>query len=99
MWSFVMRTNIGDVDSYLWHRKGTNQFCWRPVGKYWRASMVNDEEQHSLWSAFADVPDGWRIVHGEADPTACLDYIERNWTDIRPKSLQKKLAGKPRPER
>ena len=54
--------------------------------------LVNDEEQHSLWPAFADVPAGWRVVYGEADRAACLDYIEQNWTDIRPKSLRERLA-------
>ena len=39
--------------------------------------LVNDEEQHSLWPTFADVPDGWRVVYGEAERAACLDYIER----------------------
>lgn len=48
--------------------------------------LVNDEEQHSLWPAFADVPAGWRTVYGEADLAACLNYIEQNWTDIRPGS-------------
>ena len=55
--------------------------------------LVNDEEQHSLWPAFADVPAGWRVVYGEADRAACLDYIEQNWTDIRPRSLRERLAG------
>jgi uncharacterized protein YbdZ (MbtH family) len=50
--------------------------------------LVNDEEQHSLWRAFADVPAGWRVVYGAADRAACLDYIEQNWTDIRPKRLR-----------
>ena len=54
--------------------------------------LINDEEQHSLWPAFADVPAGWRVVYGEADRAACLDYIEQNWTDIRPKSLRERLA-------
>lgn len=54
--------------------------------------LVNDEEQHSLWPAFADVPEGWRVVFGEADRAACLEYIEQNWTDIRPKSLRERLA-------
>ena len=58
--------------------------------------LVNDEEQHSLWPAFADVPAGWRVVYGEADRAACLDYIEQNWTDIRPKSLREGLAQGPR---
>jgi uncharacterized protein YbdZ (MbtH family) len=55
--------------------------------------LVNDEEQHSLWPAFADVPAGWRVVYGEADRAACLEYIEQNWIDIRPKSLRERLAG------
>ena len=55
--------------------------------------LVNDEEQHSLWPSFADVPAGWQVVYGEADRAACLDYIEQNWTDIRPKSLRERLAA------
>lgn len=49
--------------------------------------LVNDENQHSLWPSFAPVPAGWSIAHGEADRASCVDYIERNWTDMRPKSL------------
>ena len=55
--------------------------------------LVNDEEQHSLWPAFADVPAGWRVVYGEATRAACLDYVDDNWTDMRPKSLRKVMAG------
>ncbi|MGK2869482.1 MAG: MbtH family protein [Mycobacterium sp.] len=55
--------------------------------------LVNDEEQHSLWPTFAEIPDGWRTVFGEADRAACLEYIEREWTDIRPKSLRDRLAA------
>lgn len=49
--------------------------------------LVNDEGQHSLWPVFADIPDGWTIVYGESDRQACLEYIERSWVDMRPKSL------------
>jgi glycopeptidolipid biosynthesis protein len=55
--------------------------------------LVNEEEQHSLWPAFADVPDGWRVVLADADRAACLDYVERHWSDIRPRSLRNRLAG------
>jgi MbtH protein len=58
--------------------------------------LVNDEDQHSLWPAFADVPAGWRRVHGEASRGDCLDYVERNWTDIRPRSLREALGSPPR---
>ena len=55
--------------------------------------LVDDQEQHSLWPSFADVPAGWRVVSGEADRGACLDYIEQNSTDIRPKSLRERLLA------
>jgi uncharacterized protein YbdZ (MbtH family) len=54
--------------------------------------LVNEEEQHSLWPTFADAPAGWRVAHGEADRTSCLEYIAQNWPDIRPKSLRDRLA-------
>jgi MbtH protein len=54
--------------------------------------LVTDEEQHSLWPAFADVPAGWRVVYGEADRAACLDHIEQNWPAILPKSLRERLG-------
>ncbi|MFE0174979.1 MbtH family protein [Streptomyces sp. NPDC059002] len=55
--------------------------------------LVNDEDQHSLWPAFADVPDGWKVVFGEADRAAALEYVENNWTDLRPKSLREAMAA------
>lgn len=54
--------------------------------------LVNDEDQHSLWPVFADIPAGWRVVHGEASRAACLDYVEKNWTDLRPKNLRDAMA-------
>ncbi|BBX12054.1 MULTISPECIES: MbtH family protein [Mycobacteriaceae] len=55
--------------------------------------LVNDEEQHSLWPSFANVPAGWTVAHGEADRAECLDYIEHNWPDIRPRSLRERLTS------
>jgi MbtH protein len=49
--------------------------------------LVNDEGQHSLWPSFVEVPQGWTIAHKSDTRAACLDYINRNWTDMRPKSL------------
>ena len=48
--------------------------------------LVNDEDQHSLWPAFADVPAGRRVAYGEASRATCLDYVDDNWPDMRPKS-------------
>ena len=55
--------------------------------------LVNDEDQHSLWPTFADVPEGWRVVFGEDTRAACLEYVEANWTDMRPKSLREAMAA------
>ena len=49
--------------------------------------LTNDEGQHSLWPDFIDVPAGWAAVHGPASRRSCLDYVNQNWTDMRPKSL------------
>ncbi|WP_028850867.1 MbtH family protein [Thermocrispum municipale] len=49
--------------------------------------LVNDENQHSLWPEFAEVPAGWRSVFGPETKAACLAYVEENWTDMRPASL------------
>ncbi|MWA01882.1 MbtH family NRPS accessory protein [Actinomadura sp. LD22] len=56
-----------------------------PDGTY--VVLVNDEGQHSLWPSFAEVPGGWTVAKAEDTRQACLDYIEENWTDMRPKSL------------
>jgi MbtH protein len=60
-----------------------------PDAKY--LVLVNDEGQHSLWPVFADVPDGWQVIFGEDGRQECLDFIEKSWTDMRPKSLIKAM--------
>ncbi|MFH9072079.1 MbtH family protein [Streptomyces alboflavus] len=57
--------------------------------------LVNDEGQHSLWPSFAEVPGGWTVAHTEDSRQACLEYVERNWTDLRPKSLIESMAADP----
>ena len=61
-----------------------------PDGTY--LVLVNDEGQHSLWPAFAEVPAGWTVALGETDRQACLDYVEQHWTDMRPLSLVRQMG-------
>ncbi|WP_018811278.1 MbtH family protein [Salinispora pacifica] len=56
-----------------------------PQGRF--LVLVNEENQHSLWPSFAEVPAGWRTAFGEDTRAACLAYVESNWTDLRPASL------------
>jgi len=49
--------------------------------------LINDEGQHSLWPTFVEVPQGWRIILNSDTRAACLDFINKNWTDMRPNTL------------
>ncbi|GLZ37987.1 MbtH family protein [Actinokineospora sp. NBRC 105648] len=55
--------------------------------------LVNEENQHSLWPEAVEVPAGWTVVHERDTRAACLDYIERTWTDMRPASLIVAMGG------
>ncbi|GGM34145.1 protein mbtH [Longimycelium tulufanense] len=50
--------------------------------------LVNAEQQHSLWPSQVPVPSGWQVAHSDDTRDACVAYIERNWTDIRPLSAR-----------
>ncbi|MEV8052961.1 MbtH family protein [Streptomyces bacillaris] len=54
--------------------------------------LINDEGQHSLWPAFAEVPAGWTVAHPEDTRQACLAYVEQNWVDLRPRGLAERQA-------
>jgi MbtH protein len=55
--------------------------------------LVNDEGQHSLWPAFAAVPDGWSVVLSATDRRTALDHVNEHWTDMRPLSLVKAMGA------
>lgn len=54
--------------------------------------LANSEEQYSLWPSFAEVPDGWTVVHAESTRAEAVEYVEKHWTDMRPKSLRDRAA-------
>ncbi|MFJ3084592.1 MbtH family protein [Streptomyces halstedii] len=53
--------------------------------------LRNGEWQYSLWPEFAEVPAGWDVVKGVGARAECLEYIENNWTDMRPRSLARAM--------
>ncbi|MGC4946074.1 MbtH family protein [Streptomyces sp. DT224] len=55
--------------------------------------LVNGAGQHSLWPAFADVPDGWIVARPEETRQVCLEYIDKVWTDMRPRGLVEATDG------
>jgi len=55
--------------------------------------VFNDEEQYSIWPEGRDLPLGWHAEGTAGSKEACLDHIEKIWTDMRPKSLRERLAA------
>jgi MbtH protein len=55
--------------------------------------VVNEEEQYALWPEPSRVPLGWRTVAESGSRREALEYIERNWTDMRPASLRRSAAA------
>ena len=49
--------------------------------------LINDEGQYSLWPARINRPDGWQQVGQEGNKQECTEFIEANWTDMRPRSV------------
>ncbi len=47
--------------------------------------LINDQDQHSLWPAAAEIPAGWSIAREQNGRQACIEYIDKNWTDMRPR--------------
>lgn len=55
--------------------------------------VMNHEEQYSIWPADKQLPLGWQAVGKTGLKQDCLNYIKEVWTDMRPLSLRKKMAG------
>lgn len=50
--------------------------------------VVNIEEQYSVWLVDRPLPAGWRAAEMAGSKADCLAYIDRVWTDMRPRSLR-----------
>jgi len=51
------------------------------------AVVVNAEGQYALWPVTKAVPEGWSGTGVSGTKAHCLEYVEREWTDMRPRSL------------
>lgn len=58
--------------------------------------VVNDERQYSIWPSFREIPAGWSAAGTRGSRKDCLDWIESNWTDMRPRSLAVAMDGQAR---
>jgi MbtH protein len=55
--------------------------------------LVNQEEQYSLWPADLPVPGGWWTTGQRGSKRECDEYVDRVWTDLRPKSLRDTMTS------
>jgi len=62
--------------------------CFDREGEVFRV-LVNHEEQYSIWPEWKAIPGGWRDTGMKGDKKACLEYVEKVWTDMRPLSLRR----------
>ncbi|SHU71425.1 Putative MbtH family protein [Mycobacteroides abscessus subsp. abscessus] len=46
-----------------------------------------------MWPNAIEIPERWRVVFGAASRADCVEYVEANWLDMRPKSLRDVMAG------
>lgn len=53
----------------------------------------NDEDQYSIWPTGNDLPAGWYAEGTSGPRSACLEHIDRVWTDMRPRSLRERMAA------
>lgn len=56
--------------------------------------VLNDEEQYSLWEADRELPPGWHREGTRGTHEECVAYIDRIWTDIRPRSVRERQASR-----
>jgi MbtH protein len=75
-------TSINKRKSDMWDSEDTNFLV-----------VVNHEEQYSIWPDYLDMPKGWKAVGKSGKKQECLDHIKEVWTDMRPLSLRKAMAG------
>ncbi|MGY0231938.1 MbtH family protein [Longispora urticae] len=57
------------------------------------AVVRNDEEQYSVWAEGRELPAGWHATGFTGTREECLARIEAEWTDLRPLSLRRTMAG------
>ncbi len=50
--------------------------------------LINSDEQYSIWPSAKPVPPGWTRTGPTGPKADCLAFVEKHWTDMRPKSLR-----------
>ncbi|WP_055524411.1 MbtH family protein [Streptomyces graminilatus] len=54
--------------------------------------LVNDEGQYSIHPARLSPPAGWRGAGFTGTESACTEFVDEVWTDMRPQSLVDQMS-------
>jgi len=57
-------------------------------------TVVNHEEQWSIWPLERDIPPGWEARGKTGSKQDCLAHIKEVWSDMRPRSLRQVMDTK-----
>ena len=55
--------------------------------------VVNDEGQYSIMQSNMTLPGGWRECSITGSKFECLEYIDKNWRDLLPRSVREQLKS------
>ncbi|MDG5807981.1 MbtH family NRPS accessory protein [Streptomyces ossamyceticus] len=55
--------------------------------------LVNNERQYAIHPARLSPPAGWRAAGFTGTETACMEFVDEVWTDMRPQSLIDQMSG------
>jgi len=72
--------NLGNVDAYT-------------IDGDLLKVIVNAEGQYSIWPAKKETPAGWKETGFTGTKAECSQYVDQEWTDLRPISLQVAMQG------
>jgi MbtH protein len=54
--------------------------------------VIDAEEHYSIWPDWREIPVGWQATGEVGTKDACLAWIERVWTDMRPRSMRRAVT-------
>ncbi|WP_261560607.1 YqcI/YcgG family protein [Frankia tisae] len=90
---YFLRDDASVADGCPFHTGTGRPTGRRPVAQDRFKVVVNDELQFSVWPEGRRNALGWFDAGVAGSRQECLDRIEQTWTDLRPRSLRRTMAG------
>lgn len=53
--------------------------------------VINHEVQYSIWPTWKAIPNGWQAAGFSGNREQCLEFIRKEWTDLRPFSVRRHM--------